>query len=1141
MILSTLFRSATRLVAGVTLLASGLTLRADPQLTSWFTANSGQYARIYTTTANRTAGTSTTTWTGQTSPAYAGVHEINYSPNWVYIRNTGLASFVMGPWNNPNLPKNQGAATTPVLVYKIPRTSTVTYPATKTLTPMGTIGFLVDGVSLYNTSDGFSYSAGTNNKDATPNGGIGNGDGIWNRDALPNESVSFDFALAHNPPSGEYHSHANPIATRYLLGDNVTYSSSTKNYAENTANANPAHSPIIGWVRDGMPLYGPYGYDGGSTGATATANIGGGAVTSVTMVTGGTLYQSEPAVTFTGGGGSGAVGTAIFTVGGAVTGVTVTNGGSGYTSAPAVKIGGVRRMISGYQLRDGSNGSNDLRVVVSNGTGRTTLPVWALAAQNRAQLSSSTQYGPATTYTTTGITYTIGHYAEDYAYLGDAADFGGNNYVQGARNNANSVLFDLNKYNARFCVTPEFPNGTWAYFETIQADGTSFYPYHVGRWYYGNQTGASTTTAAMNADTPLTQQFLGGANLPLTIPNTPTVAAGMVSLTWSSVEGGTYSVEASTNSSSGFATKVPSVASAGIATNSSYVPIGSSGTEYARVNRTALATYDSAGQTASTVAQTSPSKSYLAGATNTAPTITAISSQGTMQNTATGAITFTIGDAETPAASLTVSGASSNVTLVPNANIAFGGAGANRTLTITPVNGQTGTSTITVTVSDGALTANSAFALTVTANTPPTITSISNQTVVRNNATSALTFTIGDTETAPGSLTMSASSSNTTLVPNANITFGGSGASRTVTVTPASGQVGTATITVTVSDGISTTSTTLTLTVNPPNILIIIADDFGLDTTSVFNSSPGAVLPATPNIASLASSGVKFTHAYAYTVCSPSRSSVLTGRYGFRTGTGNVAGGTASNNSLKSTEFTLPKAFAANSALGYQLKHVGKWHLGGGNTAPVTTGGWPSFSGSLAGQISDYFSWTKVVTDGTTTVTSTSTTYATSDQVNDALSFITTQTNAGKPWVTWLAFNAPHIISVSPSYQKPPTGLIVTPALAALSGTNADILANPRNYFNATIEAMDTEIGRLLNARDPSLNLYVDLTKTDVIFIGDNGTAGSVLQTPYSANHGKATLYEGAIRVPLIIAGPDVVTPNRTSDVLTHLVDLYST
>ncbi|NBS55289.1 hypothetical protein EBT23_07025 [bacterium] len=56
------------------------TLQADPQLSSWLTEASTKYARIYTSAANRTAGISTTTWTGQTSPTYAGVHEIDWHP-----------------------------------------------------------------------------------------------------------------------------------------------------------------------------------------------------------------------------------------------------------------------------------------------------------------------------------------------------------------------------------------------------------------------------------------------------------------------------------------------------------------------------------------------------------------------------------------------------------------------------------------------------------------------------------------------------------------------------------------------------------------------------------------------------------------------------------------------------------------------------------------------------------------------------------------------------------------------------------------------------------------------------------------------------------------------------------------------------
>ena len=102
--------------------------------------------------------------------------------------------------------------------------------------------------------------------------------------------------------------------------------------------------------------------------------------------------------------------------------------------------------------------------------------------------------------------------------------------------------------------------------------------------------------------------------------------------------------------------------------------------------------------------------------------------------------------------------------------------------------------------------------LTVNAvNDAPTITTIANQTTTVGTAVGPLAFTVGDVETAAGSLTVSGSSSNPTLVPNGNIVFGGSGANRTVTVTPAANQTGTATITVTVSDGQLSTATTFYL------------------------------------------------------------------------------------------------------------------------------------------------------------------------------------------------------------------------------------------------------------------------------------------------------------------------------------------
>ena len=488
-------------------------VRADPLLSSWFTEGSTKYARIYTSTANRSNGISTNTWTVQTNPTYAGVHEISYSPTWVYIRNSGLAPYIMGPWNNPNLPKNQGTSNG---IYRFSRNPTVISnldTTGRTLTGQGSIGFLVDGVAIYSTSDGYSYSNSAG-ADMTPPS-LSSGDGIWNRDAWPNEFGSFDFPLNHPQPSGQYHAHANPIGVRYLLGDNIKYDPNTKFYWENTSATNWNHSPIIGWINDGLPLYGPYGYSN-STNASS----------------------------------------------------------------------GVRRMISGYVLRNGSNSTTDLN---NTNNGRKILPLWAQKAQEKTTLAPN-QWGP-----NVSTNYALGHYAEDYDYLGDLL------YTQG-------VHFDLNKYNARYCVTPEYPNGTWAYFVSIKADGTPWYPYNVGRWYMATPPTASTNKpptpgnltnlTAMNLDTPLTQYYKGATNTVETWTTNPiSVSGNTVTLSWNAVEGGTYQVYASTNLTSTNWTPLSNMVStnSNIATNTESVDTTTTPRKFYKVNRTGMAPYDSVG------------------------------------------------------------------------------------------------------------------------------------------------------------------------------------------------------------------------------------------------------------------------------------------------------------------------------------------------------------------------------------------------------------------------------------------------------------------------------------------------------------------------------------------------------------------
>ena len=186
---------------------------------------------------------------------------------------------------------------------------------------------------------------------------------------------------------------------------------------------------------------------------------------------------------------------------------------------------------------------------------------------------------------------------------------------------------------------------------------------------------------------------------------------------------------------------------------------------------------------------------------NTAPTIADIVDRSTNEDTSTGAIAFTIGDAETAVGSLTVTRASSNTAVVPLANVVLGGSGANRTVTVTPAANQSGTATITVTVSDGSAHGERHVrADRHRVNDPPDDPNILDRAIVQNASTGAISFTVGMWKRRSASLTCrgleepDAGAERQHRVRRQR-------RARTVTVTPAANQTGTATITVTVSDG----------------------------------------------------------------------------------------------------------------------------------------------------------------------------------------------------------------------------------------------------------------------------------------------------------------------------------------------------
>ena len=173
----------------------------------------------------------------------------------------------------------------------------------------------------------------------------------------------------------------------------------------------------------------------------------------------------------------------------------------------------------------------------------------------------------------------------------------------------------------------------------------------------------------------------------------------------------------------------------------------------------------------------------------------------------------------------------------------------------------------------------------------------------------------------------------------------------------------------------------------------------------------------------------------------------------------------------------------------------------------------------LGGGVSDYTDWQRTV-NGTT---STSAEYTTTALVDASIDWTSQQ---GTPWFLWLAFNAPHT-----PFHLPPNSL----HSRSLNGDQADIDANPMDYYFAMIEAMDTEIGRLLNSMSAA-----DRDNLVLFFIGDNGTPGRVTQTPPGMGRSKGSVYEGGVRTPMLAYGSGIRSGER-EDALINGTDFFAT
>lgn len=305
------------------------------------------------------------------------------------------------------------------------------------------------------------------------------------------------------------------------------------------------------------------------------------------------------------------------------------------------------------------------------------------------------------------------------------------------------------------------------------------------------------------------------------------------------------------------------------------------------------------------------------------------------------------------------------------------------------------------------------------------------------------------------------------------------------------------------------------------NVLMLIADDVGVDKVGAYLE--GGQVPATPNLDALAAGGVLFRNVWSNATSSTTRATMLTGRYSFRTGIGYLVLQDNSTAALALSETIVPEMLELAKPGVFRHAAIGKWHLGnpsvGGAAAP-NLAGFQYYAGILTNMegTDSYYSWQKTVQG----ITHYSTTYVTTDQVDEAIAWINAQPG---PWYcqVWLwAGHAP--------YLAPP------PALCGCTLPPPTPHGDVKPYYDASVTAMDAEIGRLLASIPPAV-----LANTNIVFSADNGTPAESTSPPFLPAHAKPTVYEGGIRVPLIVKGPAVVAPGREVKHLVNTVDFFRT
>jgi len=459
---------------------------AEPLIDSWHTADSGRYARIWASqdqeTDERQKGvrSSLKTWDSadypgvrvgdQPMPVYAGVQGISYSEDYVYIKSTGLATNTMGPWF-------------------LNEAKTTDFPS-----------FPGNAAILYRFPRSSGYPKNYAPATRTPSN-VGTCGLFVDGVPLFNTSDTFSYDTSaggdqeptnQNRGDGYWNRDA-------FTNEGVTFDAGNAHQAMEQFHYHASPNALRSTLGDSVDYNPAVVYKGIGKASPYTENFNG---------------KHSPILAWANDG-------------------LPMYGPYGY-SDPSDATSEVRRMVSGYQKRDGTNGSTNLAE-----TGRTTMPQWVVAQGVRTTRTlSSAFYGP-----NVSSAFTIGHYMEDYEYKGHlTSDVTNARFAQYSSASLGVFqsrwFFDLNEYNVRFCVTPEFPEGTWAYFTAVDDNGTPVYPYNLAWHYFGDPTVASGVT---EIDETVIEVFTGAAEKGTQF-ETATLADDTVTVIWNGIEGGAYQI-----------------------------------------------------------------------------------------------------------------------------------------------------------------------------------------------------------------------------------------------------------------------------------------------------------------------------------------------------------------------------------------------------------------------------------------------------------------------------------------------------------------------------------------------------------------------------------------------------------------------